>query len=84
PTAASLEGLFAESGFAVVEQQSAAELHDPPADWERRTDDVEAEIKRLHEHEEAWRIAEQQSETMGDLVGSGAVAATLFSLRTTI
>ncbi|PRC62921.1 SAM-dependent methyltransferase, partial [Mycobacterium sp. ITM-2017-0098] len=42
PTAASLEGLFAESGFAVVEQQSAAELHDPPADWERRTDDVEA------------------------------------------
>lgn len=84
PTIASLEQLFDESGFVVAGRQLASELDDPPAEWDRRADDVEAEIKRLHAHEKAWQVAEQQSQTMGDLVSSGAVVATLFSLRTDI
>lgn len=82
PTDASLKRLFDESGFAVVARERAAELDDPPPEWDQRVDDVDGEIKRLHQHEETWQVAEKQSDTMAELVTCGAVVATLYSLRT--
>lgn len=81
PTMASLDELFHTARLTVVEQRLAAELDATPSDWQQRVDDVEAEIARRHGQHKAWKLAEKQSERMGDLIGDGAVQATLFSVR---
>jgi cyclopropane fatty-acyl-phospholipid synthase-like methyltransferase len=81
PTFAALEKLFHDAHLTVVEQRPASELDATPSDWQRRGDDVEAEIARRHGEQKAWKLAEQQSALMGDLIGEGKVQATLFSVR---
>lgn len=81
PTIAPLEDLFHKARLTVVAQQRAAELDATSTDWQRRVDDVEAEVEKRHGHQKAWELAEQQSALLGDLIGEGTVQATLFSLR---
>jgi SAM-dependent methyltransferase len=83
PTLASLEELFHHARLTVVEQRRATELDATPSDWQRRVDDVEAEMARRHGHQKAWTMAEEQSARMGNLIGDGKVQATLFSVRHT-
>lgn len=81
PTGESLHHLFDQAGLAVVEQQVASELDAAPQDWERRADEVDAEMAARYAEHEAWKVSQQQSERMGALLGEGAVVGTLYALR---
>ncbi len=81
PSSAALAEFFDHAGLMVIDHRSAAGLVAAPHDWQWREDEVEAEIKRVHGHQEAWTLAEQQAASMADLIADGSVAAGLFSLR---
>jgi SAM-dependent methyltransferase len=81
PTMEQLEELFRRAGLTLVARKQAAELGDAPQAWQRRVDEVEAEIEQQHGQEEAWEVAQQQSDAMGRLIADSAVTGVLFSLR---
>ncbi|UXA20046.1 methyltransferase domain-containing protein [Mycobacterium sp. SMC-4] len=81
PTEESLHRLFDRAGLTVLEEQIAAELGASPDDWERRADEVEAQMAARYGEDDAWKAARRQSERMGVLLGDGAVVGTLFTLR---
>jgi SAM-dependent methyltransferase len=71
----------ADVGFDVTAQAAEADLDDEPADWAARTQAVQDELQRRHGTDEAWRIADDQSATMGRLIGAGDVRGQLLVLR---
>ena len=81
PDRATLATLFDDAGLTVIEERPAADLPAPPDIWGQRQDAVDAEIKRLHGHDEAWQVAQRQSSKIGDLIADGAVQAVLYSAR---
>ena len=53
-------------------------------DVQLRRDPVEDVVRRDHGHEEGYRVAEQQSDLVGRLIGDGQVADLLVVCRTPI
>ncbi len=69
------------TGFEIVDAIGLTELAGEPADWTRRADAVEAEIKRRHGATAAWQTSADQQQRMSRLIASGQVAGELLALR---
>ena len=76
PTRDELDGLLAGAGFTVT-ASARADLSDSPAEWQRRADEVDAEVERRHGADPRWTEAEEQSGRVGRLLGSGALVPRL-------
>jgi SAM-dependent methyltransferase len=81
PHRAGLAALIEDAGFAVLDTVPLTELPEEPDGWQRRVDAVRAVIAARHAGDDAWRLAEEQERTISHLIGSGAVAGGLYSLR---
>lgn len=81
PTEESLQQLLSAAGLSIARRLRTAELPEIPPEWESKVDAVEEALRRRHGHEEAWRLAEEQSDEMGRLLGSGRVTGHVLSLR---
>jgi SAM-dependent methyltransferase len=76
PSEDELMRLLDEAGFA-LEDSTAADLADSPAEWTERADAVEAEVARRHGEDPAFRQAEEQSGRVGRLLSDGGLRAWL-------
>jgi ubiquinone/menaquinone biosynthesis C-methylase UbiE len=81
PTSESLSDLVRRSGLRVDAWRSAADIWDPPAQWQQLVQAVEAELQARHADAGAWQIAERQTELIGQLLKSSAIEPQVFSLR---
>lgn len=81
PTDEELEAMVRRADLRIVDQCSAVDLGAGSADWQRRTDRVEAELKARHQGHPSWQLAQRQSDRMGELIGSCAVVGRLLHLR---
>lgn len=77
PQREELHRLLAQAGFSVRDSAHAADLPETPADWQERTDRVEALMAQRHGQDPRWRRAEDQSARMGDLLSRGILRAIL-------
>jgi SAM-dependent methyltransferase len=78
------DGLLAmleEAGLEVADEALLADFPDPEDAWQEAADRVEQAVQRAHGHDERWRVAEEQSATMGRLLGSGRVVGRLYVAR---
>ncbi|MCW2816836.1 MAG: SAM-dependent methyltransferase [Nocardioides sp.] len=82
PSEAELAAALDRAGLEVVDQAWVADLPSAPDDWSRAVDEVEDVIRRDHGREDGHRVAEQQSELVGRLIGDGQVADRLVVCRT--
>lgn len=79
---ASLEAMVQQAGFVVVDRVHGQPLPAPPLDWQRRQDQLEAELERLHRRDALWAMAADQQRSFARLLDSGAVSlALLHALR---
>jgi SAM-dependent methyltransferase len=81
PTPARIVDLVARAGLQVEAWTSAAALEDVPADWQARTDTVDAELERRYGARDEWQTAQRQSEAIAALLADGSVSAELVALR---
>jgi SAM-dependent methyltransferase len=72
-----LNTMIEQAGFTVRAADWLSELPSAPDGWQRREEEVEAELRRRHGRTEAWRVAEEQTARMRELIGSGNVAGRL-------
>jgi hypothetical protein len=52
-----------------------------PPQWQQQVDAVEDELTRRYQHEQAWKLAEEQSGRMGDLLSRGSITGEMFVLQ---
>ena len=71
PTEAGLGGLLWDAGFTALDSATTAEFPCPPGGWQDRADEVERELACRHGRRREWRLAEEQSRIIGDLLASG-------------
>ncbi len=83
PTAESLSELLQRAGLRVDAWRSAAEIWEPPLRWQQQVEAVEAEMRARHDGDEAWQVAEHQTELIGQLLKESVIVPQLFSLRHT-
>ncbi|MFZ1163344.1 class I SAM-dependent methyltransferase [Mycobacterium sp.] len=83
PTAESLSELLQRAGLRVDAWRSAAEIWEPPPRWQQQVEAVEAEMRARHDGDEAWQVAEHQTELIGQLLKESVIVPQLFSLRHT-
>lgn len=80
PTMAALEALVIAADLR-IEEVGAMPDTPPSGEWRSRTDAVEAELKRRHGSDPAWRTAEEQSARIGELLEDGALSGRLLVAR---
>ena len=83
PTAESLSELLQRAGLRVDAWRSAGEIWEPPPRWQQQVEAVEAEMRARHDGDEAWQVAEHQTELIGQLLKESVIVPQLFSLRHT-
>ena len=81
PTPARLTALIEAAAFEVADRLCTAELPDIPQDWSRREQTVTDALTERYGHTRAWRLAEQQSSSIGRLLGDGTLTGELLVLR---
>jgi SAM-dependent methyltransferase len=84
PSRAGLPHLVEAAGFESLSATPLADLPDDPTDWQRRMDAVHAEAERRHGADDAWRTAEEQQQTMAELLQSGEIVGELLCLRVSV
>jgi SAM-dependent methyltransferase len=73
--------LIGEARLAVAEAVALTDLPATPDDWQRRADEVDAEVARRHGDQPVWRQAHEQERAVARLLSDGRVAGELFLLR---
>jgi SAM-dependent methyltransferase len=81
PTAESLRELLHRAGLRIDAWRDAADMWDPPAQWQQRVDRVESELEDRYGHKSAWQLAERQTELIGKLLEKSTITPQLYSLR---
>jgi SAM-dependent methyltransferase len=76
-----LRALMDRCSLPVQDVVAADELPAPPADWSRRADAVEDEIRARHAGSAAWREAQEQSGRIGHLLSQGGLRTLLLVAR---
>jgi SAM-dependent methyltransferase len=76
-----LLAMLGEAGLEPVEEALLADFPDPNDDWSDAVQRVEEVVERVHGHDERFKTAQEQSATMGRLLGSGRVAGRLYVTR---
>jgi SAM-dependent methyltransferase len=81
PDVAGLTALLRDADLAVTASSAMADFGDPPAAWQDQVDRVEAVIERDHGHDERYRTAQDQQESIGRLLADGLVEGHLLVAR---
>jgi len=81
PTPHSLETLIESAGLRIEVWHGTSDLPPIPQEWSRRIDAVTAALEERYGTTEAWRVAEQQSKRIADLLAEGAVTGEMVVLR---
>ncbi len=81
PTADGLARLLDGAGLVVQDSALLADFAGTPTLWHEQADAVDAELERRHGDDPRWRTAEEQSDRIGALIGSGEVRGTLLVVR---
>jgi len=81
PTPEALEELVNDAGFAVEHRLSTADLPAIPPEWDERVEAVTEALAERHGHTRVWQLAEDQSSTIGRLLGDGTLTGELSVLR---
>jgi SAM-dependent methyltransferase len=80
PTRESLGALMRRAGLRVDACRDVGDIWDPPSDWRRRIDAVEAELQRRYGDEREWQVAERQSNLIAQLLEESLIEPQVFSL----
>jgi hypothetical protein len=68
------------AGLRVDACRDVGDIWDPPSDWRRRIDAVEAELQRRYGDEREWQVAERQSNLIAQLLEESLIEPQVFSL----
>lgn len=82
PTTDQLAGYVAEAGLVTDWRGELVPADDEPTDWQRRSGEVDDELRRRYGHTDAWRSADRQSATIGRLLGDEHLIGRLLLVRT--
>jgi cyclopropane fatty-acyl-phospholipid synthase-like methyltransferase len=83
PTRESLSSLLTQAGLRIEAHRSVGDIWQPPEQWQRRVDAVEAELERRYGDEHEWQVAEQQSDRIAQLLKDSVIEPRAFLLRRT-
>jgi SAM-dependent methyltransferase len=78
-----LRALLSSHGLTVADSASAADFAAEPTEWQRRTAEVEDELRRRHGSDPRWQAAADQADIMGRLIADGRVTGELLTTRRT-
>jgi SAM-dependent methyltransferase len=81
PTVESLSELIRQADLHVDAWRSAADIWDPPTQWQERVKTFESELRARYGNERAWQVAERQSNLIGQLIEESTIVPHVFSLR---
>jgi ubiquinone/menaquinone biosynthesis C-methylase UbiE len=81
PTSDRLVELVEKSGLHVEQWMGTSDLPAIPETWTERVEAVEKALSDQHGHTQAWRMAERQSSSIGDLLEDGTLTGELLVLR---
>ena len=81
PMESELLDLVDRSGLGIEAWRGTEEMADPSPDWESRVEKVAAELADRHRDEDAWQLAERQSDLIGQLLSTSLVTGELLVLR---
>jgi ubiquinone/menaquinone biosynthesis C-methylase UbiE len=81
PTHDSLNELLRRAGLHTDASRSAADIWNPPDDWQERVDTVETELQNRHGDNRKWQLAERQSKLIAQLLKKSMIEPQMFSLR---
>jgi hypothetical protein len=81
PRPEELTAMLDEAGLELLEEARLADFPDPEEAWSEAVERVEQVLAREHGHDDRFRTAEEQSATMGRLLGSGSVSGRLYVAR---
>ena len=77
PDEQEVHALLPAAGFQLLEQADTSDFPAAPVAWQAKVDRVEAAIAEEHAHDEAWQVAQQQSELIGRLLEDGLLRTVL-------
>ena len=83
PSPDGLRSLLTSHALTVQDSASIAEFAAEPPEWQRRTAEVEEELRRRHGSDPRWQVAADQAGIMGDLLADGSVTGELLVTRRT-
>ena len=81
PTEESLQDLIRRAGLHIDAWRSAADIWSPPVEWQERVKCFEAELRARYGDEDAWQLAEHQSERIAKLLKRSTIVPHVVSLR---
>lgn len=81
PTPDRLAELLERAAFDVVDRHCTADLPEIPREWTEREQAVTEALTERYGHTRAWQLAEQQSASIGRLLGDGTLTGELLVLR---
>ncbi|WP_216656504.1 methyltransferase domain-containing protein [Nocardioides marmotae] len=81
PDRAELEAAVAAAGLRVVETVPLTDLPSTPEDWQRAADAVDDAVERRHRDDPRWARAQDQQDTIGDLISRELVVGVLVHCR---
>jgi SAM-dependent methyltransferase len=81
PTSDGLVELVEKSELHVEQWKGTSGLPAIPETWSRRVETVDKALSDRHRHTQAWRLAERQSSSIGDLLDDGTLTGELLVLQ---
>lgn len=81
PTRAGLDAAIHRVGLEVVDEARIADLPASPDSWQSAVQRVMSVIERDHRGESGLRVAQEQEQVMGDLIGADLVVGQLLACR---
>jgi SAM-dependent methyltransferase len=81
PTDESLQDLIRRAGLHIAARRSAADIWSPPAQWQERVEGFDSELRARYGDQDAWQLAERQSERIAKLLERSAIVPQVLSLR---
>lgn len=75
PTMRELLALLTDARLSVVEMVRVSDLPETPSEWQRREDDVAADLASRHGDDERWQRAQADEKKVAELISEGRVVA---------
>lgn len=76
-----MHSLLAAHDLVVEDSAAVADFAAEPTEWQRRSAEVEDELRRRHGRDPRWRAAADQADIMGRLLADGRVTGELLMTR---
>jgi SAM-dependent methyltransferase len=81
PDLEELDRLLDDADLRILDRAALADFPEPPQAWQRLVDRVDVVVERDHGHDERFRTALEQQESIGRLLGDGFVTGHLLACR---